>query len=150
MGHFIPLVELAKQLVLRHGISVTFLVPTIGPPSKAITSVLQGLPEHINYVLLPLVDFEEGVKAEIQIGLTIKRSLSPVRDVFKSLVASTHFMALVVDTFGTDVSDVAREFNVPSYVYFLTNALTLSSLYYMPKLDEEISCEDKDMQEPLN
>lgn len=90
------------------------------------------------------------MKAEIQIGLTIKRSLSPVRDVFKSLVASTHFMALVVDTFGTYVSDVAREFNVPSYVYFLTNALTLSSLDYMPKLDGEISCEVKDMQGPVN
>lgn len=149
MGHLIPLLELAKQLVLRHEICVTFIVPTAGPPPKALLAVLEGLPDGLNYLLLPPVDFEEGVKGETQIALTIIRSLSSVRDVLKSLVANTKLVALVVDIFGTDVFDVAIEFNIPSYIYFLTNAMGLSLVFYMPKLDEMVSCEFKEMQEPI-
>ncbi|KAI3955302.1 hypothetical protein MKX01_039739, partial [Papaver californicum] len=45
MGHLIPFIELAKRLVLNHGFSVTFTIPTdTGSPSKAQKSVLESLP----------------------------------------------------------------------------------------------------------
>ncbi|KAL5792267.1 hypothetical protein ACOSP7_000861 [Xanthoceras sorbifolium] len=152
MGHLIPLVELAKQLVLRHDFSVTFIVPTIGPPPKELMAVLQELPDQgMNFVLLPPVNFEEGVKNETQIVLTIIRSLASIRDVFKSLVEieNTRLVAFVVDIFGTNAFDVAVEFKIPSYIYYITNAMCLSFVIYSPKLDEMVSCEFRDMPEPI-
>lgn len=85
MGHLIPFVEFAKRLLLRHSIPVTLILPTAGPPTNAF---LQGLPDGANYVFLPPVNFEEGVKAETQIAPTVARSLSSVGEVLKSLVAN--------------------------------------------------------------
>ncbi|KAJ6328761.1 hypothetical protein OIU77_010447 [Salix suchowensis] len=122
MGHLIPLAELAKKLALRYDLSSTFIVPSIGPPPEAQTKVLGSLPAGINYISLPPVSFDDlpGIRAETQISLTITRSLSSIRDVLKSLVASTRLVALVLDLFGTDVIDIAMEFSVPSYIASLS------------------------------
>ncbi|KAK4551257.1 hypothetical protein RGQ29_032433 [Quercus rubra] len=129
MGHLIPLVEFAKLLLLHHDFHITFIIPTIGSPSKAMKEVLQALPTSIDHVFLPPVSLEEleGVKPGIQITLTMTHSLPPLRDVLTSLVATTRLVALVVDLFGTDALDVAKELN----------------------LDETVSCEYRDLPEPV-
>ncbi|CAK7348752.1 unnamed protein product [Dovyalis caffra] len=151
MGHLIPLVELAKKLVFNYDLLVTFIVPSIGPAPDAQKKVLGSLPEGMNYIFLPPVSFDDlpGIRAETQISLTVTRSLSSIRDVLKSLVASTRLVALVLDLFGTDVIDVAMEFSVPSYIACLSTAMTLSLHFYLPKLDQMVSCEYKDLPEPV-
>ncbi|KAB5527184.1 hypothetical protein DKX38_021031 [Salix brachista] len=151
MGHLIPLTELAKKLALSYDLSSTFIVPSIGPPPEAQTKVLGSLPAGINYISLPPVSFDDlpGIRAETQISLTITRSLSSIRDVLKSLVASTRLVALVLDLFGTDVIDIAMEFSVPSYIASLSTGMTLSLHFYMPKLDQMVSCEYRDLPEPV-
>ncbi|KAK3194652.1 hypothetical protein Dsin_025962 [Dipteronia sinensis] len=149
MGHLIPLVELAKQLVLRHEFSVTFIVPTVSPVPKALKTLLQNLPQGMDYLLLPPVHFDEDVRSGNQIVLTIIRSLSSIRGVLMSLVTKTRLTALIVDLFGIDVFDIAKEFNIPSYIYFLSTAMSLSLLLYLPKLDQMVSCEFRDNQEPI-
>nr|POE91670.1 hydroquinone glucosyltransferase [Quercus suber] len=125
MGHLIPLVELAKRLVLHHDFSVTFIITTDGSPMKPQKDVLESLLDAISSIFLPPVSFDdllEDVKIETQIRLRLTRSLPALRDSFKVLVESTRLVALLVDVFGTDAFDVAKEFDVSSYIFYTTNA----------------------------
>ncbi|KAK4593880.1 hypothetical protein RGQ29_017813 [Quercus rubra] len=151
MGHLIPLVGFAKRLVQRHqNFTITFIVPTDGPPSTAQKSVLDALPSSMNYTFLPPVNLDdqpEGTQIEPLISLTVVRSLPSLRQLFTETCANTKLVALVVDLFGTDAFDVAREFNVLPYVFFPSTAMTLSLFLYLPKLDEMVSCEYRDHPE---
>ena len=123
IGHVIPLVEFAKRLVGNHGFTATFVVPTDGPPSNAMMSVLEGLPEAIDRVFLPPVRFDdlpEGSKIETRIFLTVSRSLPALRDGLASVISRRRvsLVAFVVDFLSIDASDVAREFNLSSYVFY--------------------------------
>ncbi|OIW02320.1 hypothetical protein TanjilG_11214 [Lupinus angustifolius] len=150
MGHLIPLTELAKRLVLHHNLSVTFIIPTDAPPSKAQTTVLRSLPSAISYIFLPpvtLSDLPPDTKAEPLISLTVLRSLPSLRHALLSLNGTV--TALVVDLFGTDAFDVANELNIPSYLYFTSTAMVLSFCFYLPHLDQKVQGEFVDLPEPV-
>ncbi|KAJ8748582.1 hypothetical protein K2173_003483 [Erythroxylum novogranatense] len=152
MGHLIPLAELAKRLVDQHDVSITFVVPTDGSPSKAQKSVLESLPSSVDSIFLPPVSFDDvpkDTKAETLISLTVVRSLPSLREVFRSLIERTKLVALVVDLFGTDAFDVAREFNVSPYIFFPSTAMALSLFLYLPELDQKVSCEYRELEEPV-
>ncbi|XP_065860242.1 hydroquinone glucosyltransferase [Euphorbia lathyris] len=149
MGHLIPLVELAKRLVHKHNLSITFIIPTNCPPSDAQKSVLQSLPGKITSTFLAPVDLSDipdDADIETIISLTVARSLSPLRNMLKSL---KNVVALVVDLFGTDAFDIAREFNILPYIFFPSTAMALSLFLYLPKLDESVSCEYREVEEPI-
>ncbi|KAL6126282.1 hypothetical protein ACLB2K_074333 [Fragaria x ananassa] len=153
MGHLIPLIELAKLLIHHHhNFTITFIIPTIGPPPKPQENLLQSLPTSINHFFLPPIDFHDlppETKTETKITLAVTRSLPKIRNVFESLVANSSVVGLVVDLFGTDAFDVAKEFNVPSYLFWSSMAMGLILLLHLPKLDKMVSCEYKDMDEPV-
>ncbi|KAJ8748471.1 hypothetical protein K2173_003367 [Erythroxylum novogranatense] len=152
MGHFIPHVELAKKLVFNHGLSATFIIPSMGPPPKAQMEILESFPEGINYVILPPVrfsDLPDNSRAETRFILTVSLSVSSIRDEVSSLVGSTRLIALVVDLFGTDVFEVAVEFKMQKYIFFPCSAMSLSSLFYFEKLHKVVSCEYRDMPKPF-
>jgi hydroquinone glucosyltransferase len=118
-------------------------------PQKA---VLEHLPDAISSIFLPPVSFDdlpEDTKMETRIALSITRSLPALRDSFKVLAESTRLVALVVDLFGMEAFDVAKEFGVSSYIFFSTTAMVLSLLFYLPELDEMFSCEYRDLPEPV-
>ncbi|KAF3964992.1 hypothetical protein ACB098_01G143400 [Castanea mollissima] len=152
MGHLIPLVEFAKRLVLHHDFSVTFIITTDGSPMKPQKTVLEALPDAISSIFLPAVSFDdlpEDTKIETRIGLTLTRSIPALRDSLKVLAESTRLVALVVDLFGTEAFDVAKEFGVLSYIFFPTTAMALLSVFYLPELDQKFSCEYRDLPEPV-
>ncbi|KAI3979250.1 hypothetical protein MKX01_007726 [Papaver californicum] len=153
MGHLIPLTELAKRLVSRHGFTVTFTIPTeTDSPSKAQKLVLDSLPGSIDYMFLSPVDLSDlpsDAKIETRIAHTVARSLSSLSDSFR-LITSTHrVVSFVVDLFGTDAFDVAKEFNVKPYVFFPSTAMGLSLFFQLPKLDQDYTCEYRDVTEPI-
>jgi hydroquinone glucosyltransferase len=152
MGHLIPLVELAKTLALRHGYHVTCIIPTTGSPSKAMKGILQALPTTIDHVFLPPVNFNDlpaGGQPGIQVFLTMTRSLPSIHDVLKSLVETSRLTAVILDHTATDALDVAKELNLSPYIFFTSSALALSLLLHLPELDETVSCEYRDLPEPL-
>ncbi|XP_042519036.1 hydroquinone glucosyltransferase-like [Macadamia integrifolia] len=152
MGHLIPLVEFAKKFVHAHDFSITFTIPTDGSSTKAQKEALDSLPNCINTVFLSPVnldDLSKDAKVETRIYLTILRSLPSLRESLKVLTATTSIAALVVDLFGTDAFDVARKFNVPSYIFFPTTAMVLSLYLHLPKLNELHSWEYRDLPEPI-
>ncbi|GMY30502.1 hydroquinone glucosyltransferase-like [Fagus crenata] len=152
MGHLIPLVELAKRLVLHHHFFVTFIITTDGSPMKHQKAILEALPDAISSIFLPPVSFDdlpEDTKIETRIALSLTRSLPALRDSFKVLAESTRLVALVVDLFGVEAFDVAKEFGVSSYIFYPTTAMSLSLDLYIPELDQKYSCEYRDLPEPV-
>ena len=147
IGHLIPFVGFAKVLVLHHDFHITCIIPVFGSPPKAMKEVLETLPTSIDHVFLPPISSDglESLQPEVQISVTMTRSLPSLPEVLKS----TQVTALVVDIFGMDALHVAKELNIPPYIYFLANAFSLSSLLHLPKIDETVSCEYEDLPEPL-
>ncbi|KAL3622219.1 hypothetical protein CASFOL_033630 [Castilleja foliolosa] len=148
MGHLIPLVEFAKTLHHHHRISATLIIPTDGPLSAAQTSFLSALPSAIDYTLLPPVNFDDlpaDVKIETRISLTVTRSLPAIFDAVKTLKDSGKLSALVVDLFGTDGFEAAFKFNIPAYVFYPSTAMALSLFLHLPKLDETVSTEFREV-----
>ncbi|XP_058100222.1 hydroquinone glucosyltransferase-like [Magnolia sinica] len=152
MGHFIPLAEFARRLVLHHNFSVTFLSISTDSSSNPQQSVVDALPKNVNSIQLPpitLNDLPADSKIETHIISSVARSLPGIRDVLKSLVSTSRLVALVVDLFGMDAFDVAREFGIPPYIFFPPSAMALSFCLHLPTLDEQYACEYRDIPEPL-
>ncbi|KAK9927015.1 hypothetical protein M0R45_024220 [Rubus argutus] len=152
LGHLIPLLELAKRLVVHHSFTVTFFIPNDGSNLAPQERVLRALPQTISYTFLPPVNFDDlpaDAAAETKIALTLTRSLSALRDSVKALAESTRLVALVVDLFGPEAFDVANEFNMLPYLFFPTTAMGLWLVFELPKLDEATSCEYRDLPEPV-
>lgn len=150
MGHLIPLVEFAKQLVLHHDFSVTFIITTTGSELlKAQKLALDNLPQSIKLIFLPPVSFEDlskDTRIRAKLTLAITRSLSLISEAIRSLVSTSRLVALVTDHFGTDAFDVAFEFNVPPYLFFTASPLQLAFLLFnLPTMDLNVSCEYRDM-----
>ncbi|KAK4425325.1 Hydroquinone glucosyltransferase [Sesamum alatum] len=156
MGHLIPLAELAKNLVSRHSFSVTFIIPSDANTShlQAQKSFLQALPyDSINCIFLPPISFTDlphDTKIESRISLSVNQSLPHLRRALITLHESgTRLSALVVDILGVFAVDVAREFSIPPYIFFFSNAMALSLVLHLPELDEVTACEYKDLLEPV-
>ena len=154
LGHLNPLVEFARRLITDHNFTVTFLVPTdIIPPSPAEKAILHSLPPNkVDHIFLPPVnmdDLPKGTKFVTFLTLAVTRSLPALRDIFKSLVSRFKLVSLVVDLFGTDAFDVAREFNVSAYIFYTSTAMDLSLFLHLPELDETVPCEYRDLTEPV-
>ncbi|KAF7826159.1 hydroquinone glucosyltransferase-like [Senna tora] len=125
MGHLIPMIEFAKRLVVHHHLSVVLIIPTDAPPSKAQTTI------------------------ETLISLTVLHSLPSLRHALRSLSDSHRLLALAVDLFGTDAFDVAAEFDVSPYIFYPSTAMALSLFLHLPRLDEAVQCEYRELQEPV-
>jgi hydroquinone glucosyltransferase len=153
-SHLVPILEFSKLLVHLHPyIHVTCLIPTLGSPQSSSKTILQTLPSNINYTFLQPIHHKDllpqGTTLESQHQLTITHSLPFIHQALKSLTLRTPLVALVVDCFAVEALDFAKEFNMLSYMYFPAAATTLSLSFYLPKLDEETSCEYKDLPEPI-
>ncbi|CAO2815063.1 unnamed protein product [Amaranthus hypochondriacus] len=63
LGHLIPFIEFAKLLISNFNLSITLLLPSRAhdQPNEAQISLLASLPNGINYVNLPPIDFV-GIK----------------------------------------------------------------------------------------
>ncbi|KAK6947902.1 UDP-glucuronosyl/UDP-glucosyltransferase [Dillenia turbinata] len=152
MGHLIPSIELAKKLILYNNISITYLISNDGSSLEPQKEALQALPKSINAIFLPPVSFDdlpEGTKIETRIVLTLIRSLPSLREAFKDLKERSNITAMVADLFATEAFEVAQEFGVLPFLFYTSAALDLSSMFYLPKLDETYSGEYIDLPEPL-
>ncbi|GAU36325.1 hypothetical protein TSUD_353690 [Trifolium subterraneum] len=153
-SHLVPILQFSKLLVHLHPyIHVTCLIPTLGSPPSSSKTILQTLPSNINYTFLqpvyPKDLLPQGTTVESQLQLTVTRSLPFIHQALKSLALRTPLVALVVDCFAVEALNFAKEFNMLSYIYYPCAATTLSLGFYLPKLDEETSCEYRDLPEPI-
>ncbi|KAJ0047972.1 hypothetical protein Pint_15015 [Pistacia integerrima] len=125
------------------------IVPTPGMAPKKGASVSAQLHFHNLSSPANFDDLPEDVKIETRISLSLVRSLSALRETLKVLTESTKLAALVADVFGTDALEVAKEFGILSFIFFPSNALVLSFVLHLPELDKKVTCEFRDLPEPL-
>nr|XP_043624951.1 hydroquinone glucosyltransferase-like [Erigeron canadensis] len=152
MGHLIPLVEFAKRLNTLHNFSSTFFILNNGPLSKSQHAFLDSLPNAINYLILPPLNFDDlpqDTKIETRMSLMVTRSNPSIKEALKSITLNKKVVALFVDLFGTDGFDIAIEFGIPHYLFFPASAMTLSLFLHLPMLDQMVSCEYRDMPDPV-
>jgi hydroquinone glucosyltransferase len=146
-SHLLSILQFSKLLVQLHPeFHVTCFIPTIGSPSSAAKSFLQTLPSNINYIFLPPVNpmnLPQGIPMLSQIHLAVTQSLPYLHQTFNSLTLKTPPVALVVDSLSVEALDLAKEFKM------FPSATTLSTYFYLLKLDKETSCEYRDLPEPI-
>jgi len=152
-SHLVPIVEFTKRLATNHpNFHVTCIIPSLGSPPDSSKAYLQTIPPNINSIFLPPInkqDLPQGVHPGVLIQLTVTRSLPSIHQALKSLTSKTPLVAIIADAFAFEALDFAKEFNSLSYLYFPCSSFVLSLLLHLPKLDEEVSCEFKDLQEPI-
>ena len=149
-SHLVPIVEFSKRLVTNHpNFHVTCIIPSLGSPPDSSKAYLETIPPNINSIFLPPInkqDLPQGAYPAILIQQTVTLSLPSIHQVLKSL---NSLAAIVADTFAFEALDFAKEFNSLSYFYFPSSAMVLSLVLHFPKLHEEVSCELKDLKEPI-
>nr|XP_043632400.1 anthocyanidin 3-O-glucosyltransferase 2-like [Erigeron canadensis] len=146
MGHAGQLVELATLLVNQfHHITITVLVMKL--PSDPIgTSYTNSLTDHdrmkfIHFPPMELDDFADTPTAGLLADAVTERHKPIIRDVMADRLnrsdQASPLRALVVDMLCTSMIDVSKEFSVPAYVFFPTNAAVLGLMFYLQTLHDE-------------
>ena len=152
-SHLVPIIEFSNQLVKHHqNFHVTCITPSLGSPPESSKAYLKTLPSFIDFIFLPPINKEQlpqGVYVGQQIQLTVSLSLPSIHEALKSLSSKVPLTALVADLLAFQALEFAKEFGALSYFYFPLSAMILLLLLHMPKLDEEVSGEYKDLTEPI-
>ncbi|KAK8464682.1 hypothetical protein PHAVU_010G053500 [Phaseolus vulgaris] len=152
-SHLRSILEFCKRLVhLHHDIHVTCINPTFGSPCNNTKALFDSLPLTLNQMFLPPVNMEDlphDIHPAIQVQVIISRSLPLIYDALKALHASSRLAAIISDGLITQVLPFGKELNVLSYSYFPSTAMLLSLCLYSSMLDKRISCEYRDIVEPI-
>ncbi|XVF43000.1 hypothetical protein PTKIN_Ptkin02bG0005200 [Pterospermum kingtungense] len=153
LGHFTPLFEFAKRLVVHHGIRVSFLVITTNEASAAQDQLLCSLhlPPDLHIIKLPPVGVVDKLSIHDNLVLTqlcvlTDQSLRSLRSV---LLAIGKPRALVMDLLTTQAFDVCNELSIPAYVFSTTSIAFSAFVLHLPKLDSEVEGEFIDLPEPI-
>ncbi|KAL3635674.1 hypothetical protein CASFOL_020221 [Castilleja foliolosa] len=152
MGHLIPLIELARKLLELHtNLTITFIIPDDGLPTKPQKSLLQSFPA-INSVFLPPPSDELDLpdsKIETRIVLSVIRSIPSLIEALHELNKSTRLSAFIADLFGSHTFGAVKGLGIPFYLFFTSSAMVLSFSFYLSELDESCDCEYRDLPEPV-
>ncbi|KAI3692993.1 hypothetical protein L6452_32819 [Arctium lappa] len=149
VGHIMSTVEIAKLLVNRdQRLSITVLVIKPPPSSgsgSAITTYIESLAnktlDRVSFIELPqdetppsrdpkapMTSFDEFINSHCKY----------VRIAVADMMSSGRVAGFVIDMFCTSMIDVANEFNVPTYVFFTSNAAFFGfQLYILSLCDDE-------------
>ncbi|KAK7395587.1 hypothetical protein VNO78_16149 [Psophocarpus tetragonolobus] len=152
-SHQASIIEFCKRLIdLHHHIHVTCIVPTIDTPLPTTLTLLKSLPSNIHHTFLPPInkqDLPQEAPSAVQIQLAVSQSMPSLRIALESLLSTTLLHALIVDPFANEALEIAKEFNLLSYIYFPPSAMTLSLFLHLPVLHQQVSCEYKDHKQAI-
>ncbi|KAG6529023.1 hydroquinone glucosyltransferase-like [Zingiber officinale] len=149
IGHLIPIMELAKVLIDRHGFSVTIITLAFSA-SATQSSILSSLPSdhfsHISLPPVPLDDLPDDVRIETTMSEATVRSLPALRH---ALSALPDVVVFISDLFSTDTFSVASQLGLPHYLFFPTNLLALSLILHLPAIEAAATDHDHHLPDPL-
>ena len=151
MGHIIPLLELAKTLVVNHGIRVSFLNITT-EASAAHNQLLHSpnFPPGLHIIDLPAVDISALVRDDTpvltRLCINVQESLRPLKSV---LIELGKLQALFIDLFCTQAFEICKELSIPTYTFSTPSTALFALCLYLPTLDKEVESEFVDLPEPV-
>ncbi|KAI4302585.1 hypothetical protein MLD38_038311 [Melastoma candidum] len=137
MGHLIPMLETATRLASHDPrVSITFLVMKLSSDTKIdlyTRSMASALGQRVMVQYLPQQD-EPVANNPIEYLIKLVESHKP--DVIDAVRDLPRVSAFVVDMMCGTMMDVARSIGVPSYVFFPSNASSLSLLFYLQEMHD--------------
>ncbi|KAM3742008.1 hypothetical protein ACB098_07G039900 [Castanea mollissima] len=157
-GNFVPIVEFAQRLIDHDPrFSATILVITMpGRPllDTSIQSRVATSATNIKFVHLPTVDHPSPDQSQIfvsHVSSLVEKQKPNVKQAITNLMATEldsdnsesnsvpQLAGLFVDMFCTSIIDVAKELDIPCYLYFASPASFLSFLLHLPILDTQFT-----------
>jgi hydroquinone glucosyltransferase len=153
MGHLIPLAELAKRLAARRGATAT-LITFASAASATQRAFLASLPPSVAARALPPVDLSDLPRdAAIETLMTAEcaRSLPAIAAVLAELGETARLVAFVVDQFGMEAFNAARDAGVTAArcLFMPMNLHALSLVLHLPELAASVPGEFRDLAEPV-
>jgi hydroquinone glucosyltransferase len=146
-------IEFCKRLIhVNNHFHVTCIFPTIDAPIPATLKLLESLPSTINCTFLPPINKQDLPQdVPLQIELAVTKSMPSFRDSLSSLclTSTTPLVAMVVDPFANQALEIAKEFNLLSFLYFPVSSMTTSLHLYLPILDQQVSGQYIDHIDPI-
>ncbi|KAJ0982930.1 hypothetical protein J5N97_011185 [Dioscorea zingiberensis] len=140
----ISAVELAKKLIDGHGrrfhVTILNMQHHFHAWAAATTSYVNSIISSgldIHFEDLPKVEpppNKENMKGDTFMCLLIEAHKAHVRDAVARHLATSTVAALVFDFMCASMLDVAKEFNMPGYIYIPSNASFLGLMLYLPTL----------------
>ncbi|KAL6198991.1 hypothetical protein ACLB2K_028779 [Fragaria x ananassa] len=155
IGHLVPMIEFARQITNRDD-RFSVLIPII--PALNMLMVNQYAKSraeayaanNIQFIDLPLIDLPPKDHFRSVEALTSLHVESYTPHVKQAIIATlqaesdsnlnsvrVRLAALVVDVLCTEMIDVAKELEVPSYLFFTSPAGFLGFTLHLPTLDKE-------------
>ncbi|MFS7975851.1 putative flavonol 3-O-glucosyltransferase [Helianthus anomalus] len=138
VGHIMSTIEMAKLLLNRdQTLSVTLLI--INPPYSVlplttyIDSLAKNAIERMRFIKLPQDQSSPKLDSNAPFVMSFYEFINShckyVRNILEAAIDQTssrsRVVGLVVDILCTGMIDVANEYNLPTYVYFTSNAAFL-------------------------
>lgn len=152
LGHLIPVLELAKRLVVHHNFAVTiFAISSHSSPVEAQLLDSAMSPKLFDVVQLPPPDISGLVGPDAAVVTCLAVIMRTCRPSLRSSISSmkNRPSLLIVDLFGTESLSIADELDIPKYVYIASNARFLALTIYLPVLDQEVKGQFVDQKEWL-
>jgi hypothetical protein len=149
IGHLIPIIELGKRFHIHHNFKVTILVIT-SQTSQAESQILKSATNPSLYTIIQIPSSNISSAAEAvstRICQTMRHSVPSIKSALTNLPLRPS--AFIVDIFGTESLILAKELNIPKFVYVASHARYLSLFAYSPVLDKQIEGQYVDQKEPL-
>ncbi|CAL9225469.1 unnamed protein product [Arabidopsis halleri] len=164
IGHLRSTVELAKRLVgSDYRLSITVII--IPYPSDDdsettyIASLTTGSQDRLNYEAIsvayqPTADPEPLFFFFLN-ELYIEKQKPPVRDVVARIFDSTRvdsrqLAGFAVDMFCSSMIDVAKEFEVPCYMVYTSNATFLGISFHLQQMYDEKKYDVSELEDSVN
>ncbi|GMH06714.1 hypothetical protein Nepgr_008554 [Nepenthes gracilis] len=160
MGHLNPAVEMAKRTVEREGrISITMLI--IAFPFDKISSYIQTLAadasidKRIKFLVLP--ELENLINNSETFYFQLVDAYKPVvKKIVQDRVIgpestrsnSASICGFVVDMICAGMMDVAKELNVPSYVFFTSGVALLGLMLHLQTLRDDHGVDVTEFNDP--
>ncbi|KAK7834982.1 udp-glycosyltransferase 71k2 [Quercus suber] len=156
IGHLVSTLEFAKRLIDRDDrLFITILSMKFDfsfyPFADAYTKSLTASQPRIQLIHLPQVNPppSELLKSRLNyISVYIENNISNVKDTVTNIVSSNSnsdssrvVVGLILDFVCTSMIDVGRELNLPSYLFFTSNAGFLAFMLYLPIRHNQIGNE---------
>ncbi|KAK9998390.1 hypothetical protein SO802_017993 [Lithocarpus litseifolius] len=156
IGHLVSTLEFAKRLIDRDDrLFITILSMkfdlSLYPFSDAYTKSLTATQPRIQLIHLPQVNPPPSELLKSRLNYTsvyIENNIPNVKDTVTNIVSSNSnsdssrvVVGLILDFVCTSMIDVGRELNLPSYLFFTSNAGFLAFMLHLPIRHNQIGNE---------
>ncbi|KAH6837357.1 hypothetical protein C2S53_009617 [Perilla frutescens var. hirtella] len=143
LSHLVSTVEMAKLLLHRDDrLTITVVVMKLPKDASHIDSYTHATSSNPNAsprLRLIKLPHPEDLQPNSPLYVIIDKQTTNVRETVSNLIQqqSSQLAGLVMDMFCTKFIDVAREFGLPSYVFFTSNASSLGLFQHLISLKFE-------------